>query len=72
MGLAVFFGCTFVAFGPALSMFILTIAGDPLRVIILVAGSFFWLVSVLFSSLIWFISVQVSDRSTPPPPGTST
>ncbi|XP_071971046.1 gamma-secretase subunit APH-1A isoform X1 [Engystomops pustulosus] len=63
MGLAVFFGCTFVAFGPALSMFILTIAGDPLRVIILVAGSFFWLVSVLFSSLIWFISVQVSDRS---------
>ncbi|XP_068109623.1 gamma-secretase subunit APH-1A isoform X2 [Hyperolius riggenbachi] len=62
MGAAVFFGCTFVAFGPALSLFILTIARDPLRVIILVAGSFFWLVSVLFSSLIWFISVQVSNK----------
>ncbi|XP_072283677.1 gamma-secretase subunit APH-1A isoform X1 [Pyxicephalus adspersus] len=63
MGAAVFFGCTFVAFGPALSLFILTIARDPLRVIILVAGSFFWLVSVLFSSLIWFISVQVSNKN---------
>ncbi|XP_053561147.1 gamma-secretase subunit APH-1A isoform X1 [Bombina bombina] len=63
MGAAVFFGCTFVAFGPALSLFILTIARDPLRVIILVAGSFFWLVSVLFSSLIWFVSVQISDKN---------
>ncbi|CAI9543477.1 unnamed protein product [Staurois parvus] len=63
MGAAVFFGCTFVAFGPALSLFILTIARDPLRVIILVAGSFFWLVSVLLSSLIWFISVQVSNKN---------
>ncbi|OCT69243.1 gamma-secretase subunit APH-1A isoform X2 [Xenopus laevis] len=63
MALAVFFGCTFVAFGPALSLFILTIAVDPLKVIILVAGSFFWLVSVLLSSLIWFISVQISNKN---------
>jgi anterior pharynx defective protein 1 len=38
MGAAVFFGCTFVAFGPAFSLFLITVAGDPLRVIILVAG----------------------------------
>lgn len=38
MGAAVFFGCTFVAFGPAFALFLLTVAGDPLRVIILVAG----------------------------------
>ncbi|XP_043818336.1 gamma-secretase subunit APH-1A isoform X3 [Dromiciops gliroides] len=38
MGVAVFFGCTFVAFGPAFSLFLVTVAGDPLRVIILVAG----------------------------------
>ncbi|XP_065276244.1 gamma-secretase subunit APH-1A isoform X2 [Emys orbicularis] len=38
MGATVFFGCTFVAFGPAFSLFLLTVAGDPLRVIILVAG----------------------------------
>lgn len=38
MGAAVFFGCTFIAFGPALALCLLTVAGDPLRVIILVAG----------------------------------
>ncbi|XP_064416717.1 gamma-secretase subunit APH-1A [Latimeria chalumnae] len=61
MGAAVFFGCTFIAFGPAFSLFVITVAGDPLRVIILVAGAFFWLVSLLLSSLIWFISVQLSN-----------
>ncbi|KAL8184834.1 UNVERIFIED_CONTAM: Gamma-secretase subunit APH-1A [Gekko kuhli] len=63
MGAAVFFGCTFIAFGPALALCLLTVAGDPLRVIILVAGAFFWLVSLLLASLIWFISVQLSDRN---------
>ncbi|XP_078526657.1 gamma-secretase subunit APH-1A [Lissotriton helveticus] len=62
MGAAMFFGCTFIAFGPAFSLFLLTVARDPLRVIILVAGSFFWLVSVLLSSLIWFVCVQISNR----------
>uniref|UniRef100_A0A8C2T3R9 Gamma-secretase subunit APH-1 n=1 Tax=Coturnix japonica TaxID=93934 RepID=A0A8C2T3R9_COTJA len=61
MTLAVFFGCTFIAFGPAFSLFLFTIARDPLRIIILIAGAFFWLVSLLLSSLIWFIAVKVSD-----------
>ncbi|MBN3293680.1 APH1A secretase, partial [Polypterus senegalus] len=65
MGAAVFFGCTFIAFGPAFSLFIFTVAVDPLRVIILVAGAFFWLVSVLFSSLLWFVGVHLSDKSNP-------
>lgn len=39
MTLAVFFGCTFIAFGPAFGLFIFTIARDPLRIIILIAGS---------------------------------
>lgn len=38
-GACVFFGCSFIAFGPALALCLLTVAGDPLRVIILVAGS---------------------------------
>uniref|UniRef100_A0A8C2T1H4 Gamma-secretase subunit APH-1 n=1 Tax=Coturnix japonica TaxID=93934 RepID=A0A8C2T1H4_COTJA len=38
MTLAVFFGCTFIAFGPAFSLFLFTIARDPLRIIILIAG----------------------------------
>ncbi|CAB1319038.1 unnamed protein product [Coregonus sp. 'balchen'] len=52
MTAAVFFGCAFIAFGPAFSLFIFTIAKDPLRVIILIAGAFFWLVSLLLSSLV--------------------
>ncbi|XP_041037466.1 gamma-secretase subunit APH-1A-like isoform X2 [Carcharodon carcharias] len=62
MSAAVFFGCTFIAFGPAFALLLFTVAGDPLRVIILVAGSFFWLVSLLLSSLLWFVAVQLSNK----------
>lgn len=50
-----FFGCAFLAFGPPLAMFIFTIAINPIRIIILIASSFFWLLSLLISSLIWFV-----------------
>ncbi|XP_072405076.1 gamma-secretase subunit APH-1A-like isoform X1 [Chiloscyllium punctatum] len=62
MSAAVFFGCAFIAFGPAFALLLFTVAGDPLRVIILVAGSFFWLVSLLLSSLLWFVAVQLSNK----------
>ncbi|XP_061526956.1 gamma-secretase subunit Aph-1b isoform X3 [Phycodurus eques] len=62
MTVAVFFGCTFIAFGPAIALFLFTIAREPLRVIFLIAGAFFWLVSLLLSSLVWFISVQETFR----------
>lgn len=62
MTAAVFFGCTFIAFGPAVSLFVFTIAREPLRVIFLIAGAFFWLVSLLLASLVWFISVQISNQ----------
>ncbi|XP_028679115.1 gamma-secretase subunit Aph-1b [Erpetoichthys calabaricus] len=62
MTVCVFFGCTFIAFGPAISLFIFTVARDPLRVIFLIAGAFFWLVSLLLSSLVWFIAVQISNK----------
>ncbi|XP_006626961.2 gamma-secretase subunit APH-1A [Lepisosteus oculatus] len=60
MTVAVFFGCTFIAFGPAFALFIFTIARDPLRVIILIAGAFFWLLSLLLSSLVWFIAMKAT------------
>ncbi|XP_042306226.1 gamma-secretase subunit Aph-1b-like [Sceloporus undulatus] len=60
MTLAVFFGCALVAFGPALALFLLTVVSDPLRVIILVAGAFFWLASLLLSSLTWFVASKAS------------
>lgn len=63
MTATVFFGCTFIAFGPAFALFVFTIARDPLRVIVLIAGAFFWLVSLLMSSLLWFIAYQLSDKT---------
>nr|KAF6385974.1 aph-1-like protein B, gamma-secretase subunit [Myotis myotis] len=38
MTAAVFFGCAFIAFGPALALYIFTIATDPLRIIFLIVG----------------------------------
>lgn len=38
MTASVFFGCTFIAFGPAVALFLFTIAREPLRVIFLIAG----------------------------------
>jgi len=54
-----FFGCTMLAFGPPLSMFAFTIAHDPVRIIILIAAAFFWLLSFLTSSLWWFAVVPL-------------
>ncbi|NXC08764.1 APH1A secretase, partial [Orthonyx spaldingii] len=62
MGAAVFFGCAAIAFGPAAALVLLTVAAEPLRVIVLVAGAFFWLLSLLAASLLWFVSVQLSGR----------
>ncbi|VEN51876.1 unnamed protein product [Callosobruchus maculatus] len=54
-----FFGCTFLAFGPPFAMFIFTIASDPVRIIILIAAAFFWLLSLLLSSMLWFAVVPL-------------
>ncbi|KAJ6646374.1 Gamma-secretase subunit Aph-1 [Pseudolycoriella hygida] len=61
MTLPEFFGCTFLAFGPPLAMFIFTIAHDPIRIIILIAAAFVWLLSLLLSSLMWFAIVPLRD-----------
>ncbi|XP_058815703.1 gamma-secretase subunit Aph-1-like [Topomyia yanbarensis] len=57
-----FFGCSFLAFGPPLAMFSLTIAHDPIRIIILIAASFCWLVSLLLSSTVWFAVYPLRDK----------
>lgn len=57
-----FFGCTFISFGPPLAMFLFTIARDPLRVIVLIASGFFWLLALLLSSLLWFAVVPWRDE----------
>ncbi|XP_064634494.1 gamma-secretase subunit Aph-1-like [Lineus longissimus] len=59
MTLMEFFGCTFIAFGPPLALFIFTIARDPLRVIVLTASAFFWLLALLLSSILWFAVVPL-------------
>ncbi|KAH8393886.1 hypothetical protein KR215_005185 [Drosophila sulfurigaster] len=61
MTLPEFFGCTLLAFGPPFSLFVFTIANDPVRIIILIAAAFFWLLSLLLSSLLWFAVVPLQD-----------
>ncbi|XP_061299113.1 gamma-secretase subunit APH-1A isoform X1 [Pezoporus flaviventris] len=67
MAAAVFFGCAAIAFGPALALVLLTVAAEPLRVLVLVAGAFFWLVSLLLASLLWFVLVRLSEGAEPRP-----
>ncbi|XP_058121855.1 gamma-secretase subunit Aph-1 [Anopheles ziemanni] len=59
-----FFGCSFLAFGPPVAMFALTIAHDPIRIIILIAASFFWLVSLLLSSTVWLAFYPITPQLT--------
>ena len=61
-----FFGCALTAYGPALSLFLFTIASDPVKIIILILSAFFWLLSLLLSSVLWLIVSQFSVSKTPP------
>ncbi len=40
MALIEFFGCLFLAFGPPFAMFAITIAKDPIKIIILITRLF--------------------------------
>ncbi|XP_015594338.1 gamma-secretase subunit Aph-1 [Cephus cinctus] len=57
-----FFGCAFLAFGPPLAMFTFTVAVEPIRIIILIASAFFWLISLLISSALWYAVVPLQDH----------
>ncbi|VDI84047.1 gamma-secretase subunit APH-1A [Mytilus galloprovincialis] len=57
-----FFGCTFIAFGPPFGLFVFTIMHDPLRIIVLIASGFFWLLSLLLSSILWFAVVPLREE----------
>ncbi|KAL1137749.1 hypothetical protein AAG570_009445 [Ranatra chinensis] len=48
-----FVGCASTAYGPTAGLFAFTIMKDPIRIIILIASAFFWLLSLLLSSIIW-------------------
>ncbi|KAK3102890.1 hypothetical protein FSP39_014726 [Pinctada imbricata] len=57
-----FFGCAFIAFGPPFALFLFTIVRDPLRIIVLIASGFFWLLSLLLSSILWFAVVPLKKE----------
>ncbi|KAJ3186586.1 gamma secretase complex protein [Gaertneriomyces sp. JEL0708] len=55
MTLSSFFGNAFMAYGPALSVFLLCVAENAQMVILFMTSAFFWLISILVSSIIWYI-----------------
>jgi len=61
MTLVSFFGCTFIAFGPAFALFVVTVAKDAQQVIVLITSAFFWLLSLLLSSILWRVVTPLQD-----------
>ncbi|XP_004929405.1 gamma-secretase subunit Aph-1 [Bombyx mori] len=59
MTLAEFFSCSLLAFGAPIVMFAMTVATDPVRIIIMIAAAFGWLLSFLLSSLVWYAVVPL-------------
>ncbi|XP_033113224.1 gamma-secretase subunit Aph-1-like [Anneissia japonica] len=56
-----FFGAMFIAYGPAIAMFLFTVVREPLRIIVMIAGMFFWLIALLVSSIWWAAVVPLKD-----------
>ncbi|KAI9269936.1 gamma-secretase subunit Aph-1 [Sporodiniella umbellata] len=56
MTLISFFGCFFLAYGPIVSIFFLTIAPNAQYVLLTVSSAFFCLLALLISSVIWYVS----------------
>lgn len=59
MTFLMFLGCSLVAFGPALALFIMFISKSSQLIILMIGSSFFWLVSILASSIVWYIFVPL-------------
>lgn len=56
-----FWGCTLITFGPALAMFQQTVSHDPIKIIVLISSSFFWLLSFLMVAICWALIRQFCD-----------
>lgn len=61
MTLPEFWGCAMITFGPALAMFSLTVASDPIKVILLICSAFFWLLSFLSAAICWSVINLICD-----------
>lgn len=61
MGYALFFGCMFIAFGPAIAIFYFNISKNPQLIILTIGSSFFWLISILLASVWWYIIPPLQD-----------
>lgn len=59
MTLSEFGGLACAAFGPAMAVFALCIAGDSLRIIMVVGAAVVWLMSLLVASCIWWATVEL-------------
>lgn len=57
-----FFGCAFVAYGLPFALFVLTIAKDPVRIIVLILSAFFWLLALLLSAILWNVVIPLKDE----------
>ncbi|KAI9230535.1 MAG: gamma-secretase subunit Aph-1 [Piptocephalis tieghemiana] len=61
MPLISFFGCLFTAYGPILSLFLVSIGDNAQLVILALTAAFFWLIALLFISIFWFAIKPLQD-----------
>ena len=61
MSLLATFGYAFIAYGPLVVLFVLTVARNAYQVILLMTGAFFWLLSLFLSSVIWAMVPPLRD-----------
>ncbi|CAL8095748.1 unnamed protein product [Calicophoron daubneyi] len=58
-------GCTLIGLGPCVVLFIATVARNPLKIIVMTASGFFWLLSLLVASIFWFAISHLTSHLAP-------
>ncbi|CBN76993.1 conserved unknown protein [Ectocarpus siliculosus] len=61
MGLVLVAGCSLIAFGPSIMLWVVVVGKRPALVIIGLVGAFFWLASMAAASVLWTIVPAAQD-----------
>jgi len=61
MGYAMFFGCFFIALGPAAAIFYYNVSHSPQLIILTIGSAFFWVLSIFLTSIWWYIIPPLRD-----------
>jgi anterior pharynx defective protein 1 len=61
MGWLAFFSCALMAYGPIITLYGMTVAGDAQFVILSLTSAFFWLLSIFLTGIMWFLITPLQN-----------